>query len=265
MLAFSPHAVLGLLPGAAGDEVKAAYKKRALETHPDKGGDVEQFRQVRKAYEVLIKTSSGTCVGAATTSATTTTGTQAAKTTAPTSAAFQPSRMTASVFTSEFFTSAASSLGSQRLKRARSFEQELNAAFSVLPRASKSKATGPPVATRTRSSNIPAKPIAASESRRPVPPEHAVAATLWDKLQQLSQVDRDKAVQMLGEAAKKKLTNYLLFCKASRSNGQQPSVTSSNKEAAGLNCRKKASTAKLNSGAKKNSEIGLESKREFNR
>lgn len=34
-------------------EVKAAYRKRSLETHPDKGGSVEAFLRVAEAYEEL--------------------------------------------------------------------------------------------------------------------------------------------------------------------------------------------------------------------
>ena len=33
------------------EELKAAYRKRALETHPDHGGDEASFRRVLHAYE----------------------------------------------------------------------------------------------------------------------------------------------------------------------------------------------------------------------
>jgi molecular chaperone DnaJ len=45
--------VLGLAPGAALVELKRAYRKRALETHPDQGGDAEAFQAVQRAYEKL--------------------------------------------------------------------------------------------------------------------------------------------------------------------------------------------------------------------
>jgi len=32
-------------------EIKAAYKRRILEVHPDKGGDADSFRRVRQAYD----------------------------------------------------------------------------------------------------------------------------------------------------------------------------------------------------------------------
>jgi hypothetical protein len=49
----SAWSVLGLAPGASLAEVKRAYRQRALETHPDRGGDATQFRAVQRAYEKL--------------------------------------------------------------------------------------------------------------------------------------------------------------------------------------------------------------------
>jgi hypothetical protein len=49
----SAWAALGLAPGAPSSEVKRAYRKRALETHPDQGGDAEAFQIVQRAYEKL--------------------------------------------------------------------------------------------------------------------------------------------------------------------------------------------------------------------
>ena len=46
--------VLGLTATASLDEIKAAYRKRALETHPDRGGDAEDFRRVHGAYEKAL-------------------------------------------------------------------------------------------------------------------------------------------------------------------------------------------------------------------
>lgn len=34
-------------------ELKSAYRKKALETHPDSGGTAETFREVHTAYQVL--------------------------------------------------------------------------------------------------------------------------------------------------------------------------------------------------------------------
>lgn len=44
---------LGLEPGSAHDEIKKAYRQRALETHPDRGGEASAFRAVQKAFEKL--------------------------------------------------------------------------------------------------------------------------------------------------------------------------------------------------------------------
>jgi molecular chaperone DnaJ len=47
------HDILGLKPGATEEEVKKAYRKKAIETHPDKGGNEEDFKKVTEAYEIL--------------------------------------------------------------------------------------------------------------------------------------------------------------------------------------------------------------------
>jgi DnaJ family protein A protein 2 len=44
---------LGIERGASATDIKKAYRKLALEHHPDKGGDPEQFKHIQKAYEVL--------------------------------------------------------------------------------------------------------------------------------------------------------------------------------------------------------------------
>ncbi len=49
----SAWALLGLAPGATLGELKRAYRQRALETHPDQGGEAEQFQRVQRAYEKL--------------------------------------------------------------------------------------------------------------------------------------------------------------------------------------------------------------------
>ena len=44
---------LGLAKDASQDEIKKAYKKLALQHHPDKGGEEEAFTSVQQAFEVL--------------------------------------------------------------------------------------------------------------------------------------------------------------------------------------------------------------------
>jgi DnaJ family protein A protein 2 len=47
------YAILGLDSNATQESIKKAYKKLALKHHPDKGGDLEKFHLITKAYNVL--------------------------------------------------------------------------------------------------------------------------------------------------------------------------------------------------------------------
>lgn len=44
---------LGLTKDVNQEEIKYAYRRKASEHHPDKGGEKERFQRVQKAYEVL--------------------------------------------------------------------------------------------------------------------------------------------------------------------------------------------------------------------
>ena len=48
-------AELGVPTDAGLDEVKAAYRRRVKETHPDQGGDEDEFKRVREAYTTAKK------------------------------------------------------------------------------------------------------------------------------------------------------------------------------------------------------------------
>ena len=48
------YKVLGLKRSSSQEEIKLAFRQKARETHPDKGGDAEEFKKVREAYECLI-------------------------------------------------------------------------------------------------------------------------------------------------------------------------------------------------------------------
>ena len=44
---------LGIDPGADADAIRKAHRRRARETHPDAGGDADEFHKVQRAYLVL--------------------------------------------------------------------------------------------------------------------------------------------------------------------------------------------------------------------
>eukprot|EP00930_Biecheleria_cincta_P072173 TRINITY_DN59610_c0_g1_i1.p1 TRINITY_DN59610_c0_g1~~TRINITY_DN59610_c0_g1_i1.p1 ORF type:complete len:848 (-),score=153.58 TRINITY_DN59610_c0_g1_i1:142-2685(-) len=53
----SPEDVLGIRQGASAEEVRTAYRERALVAHPDKGGDAQAFCRLRRAYLALTANS----------------------------------------------------------------------------------------------------------------------------------------------------------------------------------------------------------------
>lgn len=54
----NPYQVLGLVFGASIDEIKAAYRKLAMQWHPDRNSshDAEaQMKRINKAYDMILK------------------------------------------------------------------------------------------------------------------------------------------------------------------------------------------------------------------
>ena len=47
------YETLGVAKSATFDEIKASYRKKAQENHPDKGGNVDDFQRIQAAYDIL--------------------------------------------------------------------------------------------------------------------------------------------------------------------------------------------------------------------
>lgn len=47
------YATLGVAENATQDEIKKAYRKLAMQHHPDKGGDTNKFQEIQSAYDVI--------------------------------------------------------------------------------------------------------------------------------------------------------------------------------------------------------------------
>lgn len=47
------YQVLGVLRSATPQEVKAAYRAKARESHPDRGGQADRFAEIQAAYDTL--------------------------------------------------------------------------------------------------------------------------------------------------------------------------------------------------------------------
>jgi len=52
--------ILGVNPGASARDIQNAYRHKAKELHPDRGGSIADFQMLQKAYNILSKDSSRT-------------------------------------------------------------------------------------------------------------------------------------------------------------------------------------------------------------
>ncbi len=46
--------ILGILESASTEEIRRAYRTRAMQFHPDRGGMVEHFVRVQQAFDLLM-------------------------------------------------------------------------------------------------------------------------------------------------------------------------------------------------------------------
>ena len=54
-LQHDPHAVLGVTSDASASVIRAAYRKKALQAHPDRGGDPNAFVSLQRAYNACLQ------------------------------------------------------------------------------------------------------------------------------------------------------------------------------------------------------------------
>ena len=197
MQAISPYGVLRLKPGCKEEELKAAYKKRVLETHPDKGGSVEEFRAVQTAYEALQKSLP-----------------------VPESQSSSSSRASRppDVFTP--FNVPHFPPAFRPPKRRKTLEERLEAAFAGIPRAPRAPSVRPPAKPlRPAPKRVQAKPKASPVSPLSSPRKASSddwATKLWAELVQLAADQRAKAITALPASAKARLKAHLQAQKEAR-------------------------------------------------
>lgn len=54
-----PYTILGITRNASDAEIKKAYKQKAMENHPDKGGDENEFKKINEAYNKIVSGETG--------------------------------------------------------------------------------------------------------------------------------------------------------------------------------------------------------------
>lgn len=221
----SPYRVLRIQPGCNEEELRAAYKKRALETHPDKGGNVEEFRSVKTAYEALLK-----AVPAASNTATKKSEPQSSDVFTPFSRPFPDAFRAATAAGTAAASKVSVSARKQGTKRRRTLEESIEMAFADIPRHARTnrvpKAPPQPKPKPVLQSPKP-KPgpkEKAEKAERPERPQSAesqepdnFAAKLWGRLLQLTLEKRAEAISSLPAKTKERLEAFLKAKKRQRS------------------------------------------------
>ncbi len=49
------YQLLGITPSATPEEIRKAYRRKAKQYHPDKGGDPDMMRAITEAYQRLLR------------------------------------------------------------------------------------------------------------------------------------------------------------------------------------------------------------------
>lgn len=182
----SAYALLGVTPRSNAEEVRAAYKKRALETHPDKGGDPEEFRRVKQAYEFLNRPTPN-----------------AAGLVSGDPPTFDADEADTSVPLAERL---------KRHRRAKTMEEEINLGFASIP------GKGERFVTERMSSSASARPSslaarvsaqAAATKTASKGPGAVSVVKLWEKFTKMSDKDRQVAIAKLDTALREELLAYL--------------------------------------------------------
>eukprot|EP00435_Cladocopium_sp_Y103_P022344 s1218_g5.t1 len=243
----SPYRVLGIQPGCNEEELRAAYKKRALETHPDKGGNVEEFRSVKTAYEALLKTVPTQLARKASNGSTSPSSEFSdASVFTPFSTPF-PDAFRAAAAAAAAFKAPTKSQRSEPRKRRRTLEETIELAFAGIPsmpsmhrinRAPKAAPTPkakPVPSPKTNSGpklvRTPERPPERAErpmesarndgttgtTEASVKVEDAFAAKLWARLLQLTMEKRSEAISSLPSKTKERLEAFLRAKKRERS------------------------------------------------
>ena len=240
----SPYGVLRIQPGCNEEELRAAYKKRALETHPDKGGNVEEFRSVKTAYEALLKTVPSQPLSRA--SASNSSNSPETSVFTPFSKPF-PEAFRAAAFKAAGGGSQPSQPSQPPRKRRRSLEETIELAFAGIPsmhrinrfpKAAPAAPKAKPVPSPKKSPvpspkksprpETPERQNQASQGRdrseaktSPESPGDDFAAKLWARLLQLTLEKRSEAISSLPPKTKERLEAYLRAKRRQRSeNGE---------------------------------------------
>jgi len=218
----SPCVILGVVPGSSQEVVRAAYKKRILEAHPDKGGDAEQFRQIREAYEKLknlVSVPNGTVPGAPVSAAAEKQSFRTSKAaTAPTPSAKPPGQVP------KYAQNKIPVPAHPSKRRKKTVNEEINFAFNNIDKAAaEASRTAAPAAAAAASRAAPhvarsGSNISQASTKSTTSLSHidvgnggklASIAVLWETLTKLSAKKREKAINALSKPIKVELRAYL--------------------------------------------------------